>query len=143
MDKKILLDIAYDTFVLTGEYLKMLSKEEWETAGIEGWMQVELGLALELRGIDVKIKGKQKRQCDLIIDGVGVELRAGTNAYAPHLLRALVDHPKSDLYLFLTKTNDKLMAELRAYFDEHNLVEQHRMLNPEWMVMVIEKESRW
>jgi len=137
---EILLDIAYQTFALKTSYFDRLGQSEWAKAGIENWVQVELSLAFMIRDTAVTTIGNRKRDCDLIISNYGVELRCATAPYSTWLLDATKKHPKAELYLFLSKTNAKLMEELKSYFEKNGYVEKHKMLNKEWMVMVVRKE---
>ena len=142
---EMLLDLAYQTFALKTAYFDRLGQPQWSEAGIENWVQVELGMALMIRDIPVLIKGKVGRHCDLIIGetdkfkGVEVELGASTKGSISSFKERFKRHPNTELYLFVSKTDDSLINKLNSYFSKQNYVEKHRMLNAEWMVMIVKR----
>ena len=135
-----LLDIAYQTFALKRSYFDVLNHAKYKTIGIEAWAQLELFVSFEIRGIDVTPEGKKERDCDMIIGGYGVELRCVTNTTSKsYLLDSVEQHPEADLYLFLTKFDDKLLGELKESLREMNFAFKYRELNSQWMVLVTKR----
>jgi len=138
---EILLNVAYQTFALKASYFDRLGQKEWANAGVENWVQVELILAFLIRDVPVTTIGKRERDCDLIVDNHGVELRCATAPNSSWLLDAIKRHPKAELYLFLSQTNSKLMDELKSYFEKNGYIEKYKMLNEKWIVMVVRKKT--
>jgi hypothetical protein len=136
-----LLNVAYQTFVLKTSYLDRLGQKEWANTGVENWAQVELILAFLIRDVPVTTIGKREKDCDLIVDNHGVELRCATVPNSSWLLDAIKKHPRAKLYLFLSQTNSKLMNELESYFKENEYAEKHKLLNEKWMVMVVRRRT--
>ena len=137
---EIFVNTAYETFALKISYLDKLGSPEWHNSGIENWVQIELALGFIIRGMKVTTNGKQKRQCDLLVSNHGIELRCLTYPSAKGLLRATEDHPKAEFYLFLAKTNQAKIKELDRFVNENGFGSKLRMLNGEWMVMVLWKK---
>ena len=137
----IFLNIAYQTFALKTSYLERLGQSKWYDTGIENWAQTELILGFMIRDIQVTTIGKKDRQCDLIVLGHSIELRCATRPSSKQLLNAIKEHPKAELYLFLSKTNGKVINELNSHFEQNNFGEKHKMLNEQWMVMIVWKNA--
>ncbi len=53
--------------------LDILSKH---AGGFEGWFQIEIIVALHDAGYDVTTEGKKGLGADLVVNGLGIELRA-------------------------------------------------------------------
>lgn len=125
-----LLDAAYQIFVGRTHVFDVLSEKKWESAGIENWIQIEYAIGLSDRGYDVSVKGKLKRDCDLIVKkgglDVGIELAAVTSGYYPSLTDRLRRHPRAELYLFVSKANEKILRGLDDYFDKNGYVEKQQ-----------------
>jgi len=81
--------------------------------GLEGWFQIVLLDSFLRKGYNVRMKSKQKRHCDIIVNNVGVELRALINRGTGigFLREGLKKHPKANCYMFLTRTmiKDRLL----------------------------------
>jgi len=88
-----LLNVAYQTFVLKTSYLDRLGQKEWANTGVENWAQVELILAFLIRDVPVTTIGKREKDCDLIVDNHGVELRCATTPNSSWLLDAIKNIP--------------------------------------------------
>ncbi len=78
LNRTALLNIAYLTFVGRTHLYDVLSDPKWATTGIEHWVQTELIVAFTDRDYNVTTTGKVKRQCDLLVNNIGVELRTAT-----------------------------------------------------------------
>jgi len=85
------------------------------------------------------MKGKQNRDCDIIVNNVGVELSAlidrGTGIR--HLREGFKKHPEADCYMFLTRTmiKDRFMN----YLEQNGYVEKRKQLNPQWMIWIVKR----
>ncbi len=77
--------------------------EKMPQGNMENWVQWELIEAFEENGVNVRLKGKQAYDCDLIIENgvdVGLEIRTAPNGRLSHLEKAFTDHDGSHFYLF-------------------------------------------
>jgi hypothetical protein len=137
-----LLEVGYQTFALKRSYFDHLSQKEWSNAGIENWVQIELIMSLLTRSIPVTVIGKGKKDCDLIIEDHAVELRCATAPISFWLLDAIKKHPRAEYYFFLSRSDNKLTLELEDYFYKNKYSEKHKMLTPNWMIMVVTKDDQ-
>ena len=115
-------------------------KEICEAAiGIEGFIQTKLIDAFLNRGLSVTMRGKVKRGADIIVEDIGVELKAEVKKNSPYCFKdGLTKHPKADLYLFLSRTDVK--EALLNYFKQNGYIEEHKQLNPRWMIWVVKRK---
>ena len=149
MDQKEidLLNAAYQTFVGRTHIFDVLSEKKWKDTGIENWVQTEYIVAMIDRGYEVTTTGKVDRDCDIIVQqeksglNIGIELGATTSTYYKSLTNRIERHPNADLYLFLSKVDANMLEELNEYFEQHGYVEERRMLNDDWMVMLVKKKT--
>lgn len=142
-----ILATAYQTFIGRTHIFDVLSEKKWSATGIENWVQTEIIVALIDRGYDVTTRGKIKRDCDVIITDnsgfdVGLELRAGTAGDYKWLLQGIVSHQNADLYLFISRVDSNTISGLGNYFRQYNFIEDHRMLNDDWMIMLVKSKFR-
>ena len=107
--------------------------------GLEGWFQTVLLDSFLRKGYNVRMKGKQKRGCDIIVNNVGVELRTLINRGTGigFLREGLKKHPKADCYMFLTRTMIK--DRFINYLEQNGYVEKHKQLNPQWMIWIVKR----
>lgn len=139
-----ILATAYQTFVGRTHVFDVLSAKKWSATGIENWVQTELIVALIDRDYDVTTVGKVKRDCDIIVKdssgfNIGLELRAGTSGDHKWLIQCIASHQNADLYLLVSRIDDNTLVGLSNYFNQYSFVETHRMLNDDWMVMLVKR----
>jgi len=143
-----LLDVCYQTFVARTHVFDALSAKKWKDTGIEKWVQIEFIVALIDRNYDVTTIGTRKRDCDIIVRNEESSLDAGieiktithTNYYKEVLIKqGIHKHTKADLFLFLARVDSDVLTELVDYLKQDGYVEEHRMLNNDWMVMLVKK----
>ena len=136
-----LLDIAYETLLKEVSLLDNLGrhKEIWGSSiGIEGFIQTKLIDAFLNRGLSVTMKGKVKRDADIIVENIGVELKAEVKKNAPYCFKdGLTKRTKANLYLFLSRTDVK--EALLNYFKQNGYVEEHKQLNPRWIIWLVKR----
>ncbi len=147
-EERVLLDAAYQTFVGRTHLFDVFSEKKWKDTGIENWAQTEYIVSLIDRGYEVTTYGKRKRDCDVIVKNkktnldVGIEIKTitHTNYYMEILVRqGIQKHSRADLFLFLAKVNDVVLQELDDYFRRNSYIEEHKMLNDDWMTMLAKK----
>jgi len=107
--------------------------------GLEGWFQIILLNAFLREGYKVKIKGKVERGCDIIIDDIGIELRAelAQTKNARWFISCLKKHPKADMFLFLMRTTQE--NSLLNHLEEGGYDKIPGKLNHHWMLWLIKK----
>jgi hypothetical protein len=134
-----LVDIAFLTFIGRTHVFDVLSNPKWRNTGIEHWVQTELIVAFTDRGYDVTTIGKVDRDCDLLINGVGVELRSGANptpsAARDYYVNVFKVHPNADLYLFITPTTPEFEQEIINYCNANQITYIKKILDKDWIVM--------
>jgi len=108
--------------------------------GIEGWFQLTLLYAFLRGGYNVRIAGKVRRDCDIIINDIGIELRAelAQTRNAHWFISCLKKRLNADMFLFLTRVT--LKDNLFNFLKENGYVKKSRELNPRWMLWLIKKE---
>jgi len=113
--------------------LKILSQYGW---GFENWFQIEIIVALYDAGFEVTTDGKKELDADLVVNGLGVELRCYQSRFPDYNLeRAFVEHPRASIYLFLAQKDkrvDKMKEEITYPFEERELGEG-------WVLIYVEK----
>jgi len=143
-----LLDVCYQTFIGRTHIFDVLSAKKWRDTGIENWVQTEFIAALFDRGFDVSTYGKRRRDCDIIVRNeqleldVGIEIKTLTHtSYYREILinQGIKKHSKADLFLFLTRFDNDMLRALIDYLEQNDYIEEHRMLNDDWMVMIVKR----
>ena len=143
-----LLDACYLTFIGRTHVFDVLSAKKWRDTGIENWVQTEFIVALFDRGCDVSTYGKKKRDCDIIAKkkelelDIGIEIKTLTHtSYYKEILinQGIRKHSRADLFLFLTRFDNDMLRALIDYLGESDYIEEHRMLNDDWMVMIAKR----
>ena len=103
------------------------------------------------RDYDVTTVGKRKRDCDIIVKekksglDVGIEIKTltHTNYYKEILIKqGIQKHTKADLFLFLVRVDEEALKELSAFLRQDDYSERHRMLNDDWMIMLVKKAEK-
>ncbi|MFB3889682.1 MAG: hypothetical protein ACE14S_09345 [Candidatus Bathyarchaeia archaeon] len=139
-----LLEVAYNAFFPKRHVFDVLSNPEWKKLGIEHWVQTELIIALIDAKIKVSIKDKQKKNCDLIIwngekEEILLELKGPTDP--SNFLKDIEKGLKGcKLVLILGRVNDKILTELPKNIEKQNCIEDHKMVSPNWALMIIKKK---
>ena len=139
-----LLNSAYQVFVGRTHIFDVLKSPEYENTGMENWVQTELAVGLVDRDYEVSTEGKQARDCDLIVKNkskgleIGIEIRAFTSAWTNGFINAFKEHPKADLYLFLSPFDKSMFEQLESYFKKNDYVSKHRVFK-NWFVMLVKK----
>lgn len=146
-----ILNAGYQTFVGRTHVFDVLSEKKWKDTGMENWVQTEYIVALIDRDYDVTTIGKRKRDCDIIVKGkksgldVGIEIKTltHTNYYKEILIKqGIQKHTKADLFLFLVRVDEEALKELSAFLRQDDYSERHRMLNDDWMIMLVKKAEK-
>jgi len=108
--------------------------------GLEGFFQFVLLDIFFRKGYSVRMKGKRERDCDVIVEGIGVELRTlmDKTTNIDFLRKCFEEHPKADCYMFLTRT--MLKDNLFKYLEENGYAERYEEINPYWMIWLIKKK---
>lgn len=91
--------------------------------GFEGWFQIEVIVALHDAGYDVTTKGKRELDCDIVVNGLGVELKSYQSKHPNNgMAKAFTQHPRASSYLFIAQ-DDKRVEKMRKeiQFDERDL----------------------
>lgn len=133
-----LLNSAYQTFIGRTHVFDVLSEAKWSNAGIENWVQIEFAVALVDRDYEVTTVGKRERDCDLLVNDIGIEIRALTRASFSSLKSAFKDHKKAELYFYICKFDEKKWNEFRKYLKEQGYIEIARTFN-DWIVVLVKK----
>ena len=139
-----LLDIAYEALLNEVRLFDNLGQRK-EIAGagvgIEGFIQTKLIDALLNEGYHVTMEGKRKRDCDIIVQDIGIELRAEIRKTTTptYFFSTFTDHPNADLYLFFSRTEMK--SALQNYFEQNGYIAEQKQLNSTWMVCLVKKKN--
>jgi len=143
-----LLATAYQTFIGRIHVFDVLGDKSFKDTGIENWVKTELIVALIDRGYEATTIETKKLGCDLFVKeeklglDVSVEIKTITHtSYYKEILvkQGLQKYPNVDLFLFLAKVDSVVLKELDDYFRQHGYIEEHRMLNDDWMTMLVKK----
>ena len=111
---------------------------KFDGLSIEGWFQGELIFALESKGHSVETYGKLSRDCDIIVDGIGIELKASKKGGYSKLTKAFISHPNADVYLFLSGMNPNLFKKLNLRINEFSI--ESRNINEKWCLILLKKD---
>jgi len=142
-----LLNSAYQVFVGRTHIFDVFKPSKWENTGFENWVQTELTVGLIDRDYEVTTEGKIRRGCDIIVENknkglnFGIEIKAFTSAWTQGLINGIKEHPKADLYLFLSQFDKDEFEQLETYFQKNGYINKYRLFK-DWFVMLVKKESR-
>ena len=102
--------------------IKVIAERGWD---FEGWLQNEVIVSLYDAGFDVTTEGKKALDADVVVDGLGIELRAHKTRFPGNgMARAFKQHPRAGAYLFLTQDDKKAdWVRKRHIFEERELGE--------------------
>ncbi|MGA2681512.1 MAG: hypothetical protein ABSF44_06895 [Candidatus Bathyarchaeia archaeon] len=107
--------------------------------GFELWFQMETIVALIDSEIYASVIGKTGFDADIIVRDcereLGVELRCGSTR---NINNAFVDHPNSDLYLFLLRNAYEAFPKLCKQIVDRDY--NHKKINSDW-ILVLSKNS--
>ena len=108
--------------------------------GFENWFQIETIVSLTDNEIYASTLGKKAFDADVVINykgnEVGIELRCWSGkGFSDNMLKALVDHPNADSYLFLFKNDENKLSKLLARLTHRKAI--HARLNSEWIIMLV------
>jgi hypothetical protein len=133
-----LFEVAYHHFLRKLEYLKIFKKQKFSHGGwgIENWFQNELLFAWESAGFAVEVKGKMKKDADLIVNNIGVELRTSkrVQSFKKHRVSVFSQHPKADLYVFLFWETNKSSQRLEEWLQGNDKNYEFRDLGHGWKI---------
>ena len=102
--------------------LKIIAERGW---GYEGWLQNEVIVALHEAGLNVTTEGKKALDADIVVNGLGIELRASKTRFPGNgMARAFKDHPRAGAYLFIAQDDRKAdWIRKKHIFEEKKLGE--------------------
>ena len=90
----------------------------------------------------MKIKGTKKRDCDLIVNNIGVELRTAKREKPwSHRISVFRQHPNADMYMLLTWQTNKLSKKFVSWLQENKLEYEDRELEGGWTVWICKTKS--
>ena len=139
-----MLNAAYQVFVGRTHIFDVFKPSKWQNTGIENWVQTELTVGLIDRDYEVTTEGKVKRGCDIIVKNksnglnIGIEIKAFTSAWTQGLINGIEEHPKADLYLFLSQFDIDEFKKLENYFKKNGYINKYRKFK-NWFVMLVKK----
>jgi len=123
-------------------------KEEHDYVPSEEWFQCEIARKFDNKGWSTTFKNKKKRDCDFIIDDIGIELKISTSfTYKGN--RRLFDaikrqHKNADCWMLITKYDKTKMRnmsdELCSDFPDMKL-SYAAIPCPKWCVIVVARKS--
>ena len=138
-----LFDVAYDALRVRVPTFDRLGKTGYydAAAGIEKFVEIEFIDGVIQSGLSYSKKGVGERDCDVIVEGIGVELRCiYEKGVKGHLLKAFKDHKNADLYLFLSGAGPK--EEIEKGIKEGGFAEKHKQLSSRWMIWLVKREVK-
>ncbi len=108
--------------------------------GIEGYLQTVLLNAYMINGLHASTTGKKAKDCDIIIEDVGIELKSeliiGAKTFYKNMLK---EHPRADLYIFLSRSNIK--DDILNFFNEKGYIKDYRDIDPNWIIWLVKKSN--
>lgn len=137
-----LFGIAYDALRTHVPTLNRLGKTGFydAKAGIEKFVEIAFIDGLIENDVSYSKKGIRKRDCDVIVERIGVELRCISETEVRHLLEAFIKHKNADLYLFLSGASPK--EEIEKGIKEGGFIEKHEQLSPRWMIWLVKRKVK-
>lgn len=92
--------------------------------------------------LDVRVKDKTKRDCDLIVDNIGVGLKTSKRATWSNLRKAF-KHEKADLYMFVTWYTERLGKSFDRYIRNHGYEMEYKELAERgWRVLIVKRTEK-
>jgi hypothetical protein len=131
------------------EMLKFLQrKDKGYYASSEGWFQTEIARKFDAAGFEFTFKGKKKRDCDFLINGVAIELKVSTS-FSYKGTRRLFDaithqHKGADCWMFITKRDQVREREMfeEKLWAKYDHLPTKAIENTDWCIILVTRKTR-